>query len=137
MKELTLEAKIDNLNQVLTAVDEELEQADCTMKAQMAIDVAVEEIFVNIAHYAYGDKTGNATIIIDVDAADSKSSITFIDEGVPYNPLEKPDPDVTLSASERQIGGLGIYIVKKSMDEVIYKHKDGKNIFTIILSWAK
>ena len=136
MKEITLEAKVDNLNTVLSAVDEELEKADCTMKAQMAIDVAVEEIFVNIASYAYGDATGDATIIIDVDAGSSMATITFIDSGTPYNPLEKPDPDVTLSAAERQIGGLGIFIVKKSMDDVIYKHEDGKNIFTIVSSWS-
>lgn len=136
MKEITLEAKVDNLNQVMGILDEELENADCSMKAQMAIDVAVEEIFVNIASYAYGDKTGNATIIIDVDAGSSKATITFIDEGTPYNPLEKPDPDVTLSAADREIGGLGIYIVKKSMDEVTYKHEDGKNILTIVSSWG-
>ncbi len=136
MKEITLEAKVDNLNTVLAAVDEELEQADCTMKAQMAIDVAVEEIFVNIASYAYGDSTGNTTINIDVDGASSKATITFIDSGTPYNPLEKPDPDVTLSAEERQIGGLGIFIVKKSMDDVSYKYEDGKNMLTIVSSWG-
>ena len=136
MKEITLEAKVDNLNNVLSAVDEELEKADCSMKAQMAIDVAVEEIFVNISSYAYGDATGDATIILDVDAGTPKATITFIDSGTPYNPLEKPDPDITLSAAERQIGGLGIFIVKKSMDDVIYKYEDGKNILTIVSSWG-
>ena len=136
MKEITLDAKVDNLNTVLAFIDEELEKADCTMKAQMAIDVAVEEIFVNIASYAYGEGEGEATIRLEVDSADSKATITFIDSGTPYNPLEKPDPDVTLSAAEREIGGLGIFIVKKSMDEVIYKHEDGKNIFTIVSSWS-
>ncbi|WP_026527415.1 ATP-binding protein [Butyrivibrio sp. VCD2006] len=136
MKEITLEAKVDNLNNVMVFIDEELESAGCTMKAQMQIDVAVEELFVNIASYAYGDGTGNATIIADVDGAASKATITFIDEGVPYDPLAKDDPDVTLSAAERQIGGLGIFIVKKSMDDVIYKYEDGKNILTIVSSWG-
>ncbi len=132
MKEINLEAKVENLDKVMAFIDAELEAADCSMKKQMQIDVAVEEIFVNIASYAYGDATGNATISIDI--SDNKASITFADEGIEYDPLKKEDPDVTLSAEERQIGGLGIFIVKKSMDEVKYRYEDGKNILTIVSS---
>ena len=107
------------------------------MKEQMKISVAVEEIFVNIAHYAYGDSVGNAEIDIDVDNDKKSIVVLFKDCGTPYNPLEHEDPDISLSAEEREIGGLGIYIVKKSMDEVSYQYKDGKNILTISYTWSK
>ncbi|SKB71521.1 Anti-sigma regulatory factor (Ser/Thr protein kinase) [Lachnospiraceae bacterium] len=137
MKELSIEAKKDKLNDVLAFIDTELEIMGCSMKSQMQIDVAVEELFVNIASYAYEGDDGNAFIKIDTDPDNSKATITFIDEGVPYDPLKKEDPDVTLSAEERPIGGLGIFIVKKTMDDVIYTHEDGKNILTIIASTNK
>ncbi len=129
MKELTIEAKVDNLNEVTLFVDEILEASDCSMKAQMQIDIAVEELFVNVAHYAYGDGVGMVTIRVSVE--DSKAVITFIDGGVPYDPLAKPDPDVTLSAQERAIGGLGIFMVKKSMDSMEYEYTNAKNVLTI------
>ena len=128
MRELDIEAKTENLDQVLAFVDEELEKYGCGMKTQMQIDIAVEEIFVNIAHYAYNPAVGKATIRIEV--TDGTVSLTFIDNGVPYDPLAKEDPDITLSAEERQIGGLGIFMVKKSMDDVKYEYKDGSNILT-------
>ncbi len=129
MSKLNIKAADENLNSVIGFIDEILEQNECSMKAQMQIDVAVEEMFVNVAHYAYTPDTGNVLIECSVD--DGVASITLTDCGVQYDPLEKPDPDVTLSAEERQIGGLGIFMVKKSMDEVYYEYKDGKNIFTM------
>ena len=129
MKEMNIEAKVDNLDRVLAFIDEELEAMDCPMKAQMQIDVAVEEIYVNIASYAYEGKEGPSTIQVEPINDGAAVAITFIDEGIPYNPLAKEDPDVTLSAEEREIGGLGIYIVKKSMDATDYKREDNKNIF--------
>ncbi len=132
MKEITLEAKVENLEKVLAFVDEILSVYDCPMKTQIQIDVAVEEIFVNIAHYAYTPNVGMAEIQTEVSGEDPRCfSITFIDSGIPYDPLKKEDPDITLTAEERQIGGLGIYMVKQSMDEVDYKHENGKNIFTL------
>ena len=136
MKEIVLDAKVDNLPQLLSVIDEELENAGCSMKGQMQIDVAVEEIFVNVASYAYEDGSGSCTIRVETDPANSYVTITFIDEGIPYNPLAKEDPDVTLSADEREIGGLGIFIVKKSMDKTAYERKDNKNIFSMGYSWA-
>lgn len=132
MRELKVEAKVDNLTTVLEFIDELLEQMDCGMKTQMQIDVAVEEMFVNVASYAYGDDVGMATIVVDERQNPHAVAITIIDTGVPYDPLAKEDPDVTLSANERQIGGLGIYMVKKSMDDVLYEYTDGQNIFTMI-----
>lgn len=129
MSELTLEAKLDNLDQVLAFVDKFLEELDYPPKPQMQIDVAVEELFVNIARYAYAPKTGSMTIRIDKDP--QGVAITLIDRGMPFNPLAKLDPDVTLSSDERPIGGLGIFMVKKSMDGMEYQHQDGQNILTI------
>ena len=131
MKELTLEAKVENLDEVLEFVDKELEAHDCSMKIQTQLDVAVEELFVNIAHYAYKPETGSATVRLEILENPLSIVITFIDNGKPYDPLAREDPDVTLSAEERQIGGLGIYLVKKTMDDVKYEYKDGKNILTI------
>ena len=129
MHELVVEAATDKLDEVLGFIDSYLEEWECPMKTQTQIDIAVEEIFVNIAHYAYGDSVGSARIAIARKGDDAQ--ITFTDSGTPYNPLERPDPDVTLSAEERQVGGLGIYIVKKSMDSVSYEYADGHNVLTI------
>ncbi len=131
--ELNIEAKVENLDKVLAFIDDKLEAANCSMKAQMQLDVAVEELFVNVANYAYAPKTGDALIQLSFDEdQDSRTAvITIIDEGVPYNPLLKADPDVTLSADDRQIGGLGIYMVKKSMDSVDYTHEGESNKITI------
>ena len=101
------------------------------MRAQMQIDVAIDELFVNIAHYAYAPGTGEATVRVGFDEAARLVSLTFIDSGVPYNPLEKEDPDVTLSAEERAVGGLGIFMVKKIMDGMAYERIDGRNVLTI------
>ena len=101
----------------------------------MQIDVAVEEIFVNIANYAYPSGEGEAVISIEADKDAKSVSILFEDQGTPYDPLKNEDPDITLSADERPIGGLGIFMVKKSMDEVSYEYKDGKNRLTISKSF--
>lgn len=132
--ELEIEALTDNLQTVLDFVDGHLEKMGASMKAQMQLDVAVEELFVNIAHYAYAPDTGMAVIHVEEFDEKHQISITFTDQGKPYNPLEKPDPDVTLSADEREIGGLGIFMVKKSMDDMRYEYKDGQNTLTITKS---
>lgn len=131
MKELTIEATPENVDKVIEFIDGMLEEYGCGMKAQMAVDVAVDELFSNIAHYAYNPDTGYATVLVDVVNDPLAVEITFIDNGVPYDPLAKADPDTTLPVEEREIGGLGIFIVKKSMDMVSYEYKDGKNILTI------
>ena len=131
MKELTVEAKTTNIEAVTDFVNEQLEALDCPMKAQMQIDIAIDELFGNIAHYAYNPEIGKATVRVEVIEDPLAVTITFIDNGVPYDPLAKADPDTTLSAEEREIGGLGIYMVKKSMDEITYEYKDGQNILKI------
>jgi anti-sigma regulatory factor (Ser/Thr protein kinase) len=131
MKEMTIDAAIENIPAVTAFVEEQLEQYNCPMKAQMQIDIAIDELFSNIAQYAYNPKTGKATVRVEVTENPMAVIITFIDNGVPYNPLAKTDPDVTLSADERQIGGLGIFMVKKSMDDISYEYKNGQNILKI------
>ena len=131
VKELRVKAEVSELDKVLSFTDTILESMGCSMKAQMQIDVAVEEIFVNIAHYAYPSGDGEAVIRIGADEANRAVSITFIDQGIPYDPLKNEDPDITLSAEERPIGGLGIFMVKKSMDDVSYEYKDNRNQLTI------
>lgn len=131
MKELTIDATVENIEKVTSFVDEQLESLNCPMKAQMQIDIAIDELFGNIAHYAYNPEVGPATVRVDVLQEPLSVVVTFIDNGVPYDPLAKEDPDVALPAEEREIGGLGIYMVKKSMDEISYEYKDGQNILRI------
>ena len=128
MKELRIEARIENFDAVLEFVNTELESADCPMKTQTQIAIAVEEIFVNIAHYAYSPEVGGAVIRV---AVGDEVVIEFEDNGKPYNPLERDDPDITIGAEEREIGGLGVFMVKKMMDSVEYRREDNKNILAI------
>ena len=83
-------------------------------------------------NYAYGGESGSAAVRVEVTDEPFEARITFIDEGVPFDPLSVPDPDTELSLDERDIGGMGIHIVRKSMDEVSYEYKDGRNIFTVM-----
>ena len=129
--ELTLEAAAENLQTVIDFVNERLEQTICPVKAQMQMNLAVEEIFINIANYAYAPNRGNATVRIEVSDDPVTVTITFMDRGVPYDPLKKNDPDVSLPAIDREVGGLGIFLTKKVMDDVRYAYKDGQNILTL------
>ena len=129
MKELKLDAVPENLDAVLDFVNAELEAIDCSSKTQSQIAIAVEEIFVNIAHYAYNPEIGAACVRVSVSANELR--LIFEDSGKPYNPLEKPDPDITASAADRPIGGLGIFMVKKIMDTVDYHYENGMNLLTM------
>lgn len=131
MKELTVDATIESIPVITEFIDEQLERLDCPMKALMQINIAIDELFSNIVHYAYHPEVGPATVRVEVLKTPLSVVITFIDQGVPYDPLAKADPDISLSANEREIGGLGIYIVKKNMNEISYEYKDGRNILKI------
>ena len=131
MREMDIAATLENLDTVMAFVDQQLEEAGCSMKTQMQIDIAVEEVYVNIAHYAYNPEVGGVTIRVQIEEEPLAVILTFIDKGKPYDPLAKEDPDVTLSAEDRQIGGLGIFMVKKSMDNVSYEYNEGRNILTL------
>ncbi len=130
MKEITLNATVENIEKVIAFVGTELKMLDCPMKVQLQFNIAIDELFGNIAHYAYQEK-GEATVRLEVEEEPLAVILTFIDSGVPYNPLNADDPDTTLSAEERSIGGLGIFMVKKSMDEMTYRYEEGKNILSI------
>ena len=134
MKEITVEAKTENIELVTDFVNSMLEEADCPMKRQVQIDVAVDELFGNIAHYAYGEGTGEATVRVEILENPPAARLTFIDSGIPYNPLEKEDPDVTLSAAERKIGGLGIFMVTKMASGIEYEYSGNRNILAVTFS---
>ena len=134
MKELKIEATIENLAKVFSFLAESMENFDCDPKVKRQIKLCVEELFVNIAHYAYNPDIGVADISIDtVMTKDGKPKmvISFADSGKPYDPLSLPDPDIEAELEDRKIGGLGVYLVRTTMDNVEYKHEDGQNI-TII-----
>ena len=131
MAEITVAATLDNLNTVLAFVDKQLEQAGCPLKLMTQVDLAVEEIFVNIARYAYHPYVGEARVRCEAGGDPFQIIVGFADRGRPYNPLDRQDPDVTLDAQRRQIGGLGIFMAKKLMDDIQYEYRDGKNIFTL------
>ena len=131
MKEITLPATLENLAPVQAFIEGELEAAGCPMKAMMQISIAVEEIYVNIARYAYDPQVGEATVRCAVGGGPLQVTIQFLDSGKPFDPLARPEADTSLSAEERDIGGLGILMVKKSMDDVQYRYKDGCNILTL------
>ena len=131
MKQMTLPARRKNIPLIIDFVNRELESLGCSRKTEAQIDIAIDELYSNIANYGYEEDDGQVTVTLDTDSVPRTVTISFTDEGKPFNPLERADPDVTLSAKDRKIGGLGIYMVKKSMDDVSYEYKAGKNILTI------
>ena len=128
---ITLPATVENIGKITAFVEGRMEEKDCPLKQIMQVSMAVDEVMANVAMYAYAPGTGDVTVAVDFDDGSRTVSITFIDRGVAFDPLAKDDPDVTLSAEERQIGGLGIFLVKKTMDGMDYRREDGKNILTI------
>ena len=131
MKKLSVEATVANIGAVTAFVEEALEAVGCPMKVMMQINVAIDELFGNIAHYAYKQGTGMAEVGIEIDEAAREVRLTFTDSGIPFDPLAVPEPDVTSSAKERALGGLGIFMVRRSMDGMAYRREDGHNILTI------
>lgn len=130
MEQLTIDAKVENLPQVIEFILAPLED-NCKPKTLMQIELVIEELFVNVASYAYKSEIGKCTICKNLGENPPSITLTFIDSGVPYNPLEKEDPDTTLGVNEREIGGLGIFLVKKNVDEISYEYKDGQNILRL------
>ena len=131
MAEITVAAALDSLDTVLRFVDGQMEQAGCPLKLMTQVDMAVEEIFVNIARYAYHPEAGEASIRCEAGGDPFPHGGGLADRGRPFNPLDRPDPDVTLDAERRQIGGLGILMAKRLMDDIQYEYRDGQNILTL------
>ena len=128
----TFPAKQDALSDVLGFVEQMLDSFECPIKIQVALCVAIEEVFVNVAHYAYGEGEGNMSLGIGFDEESRAITFRMTDKGIPFDPLKKPDPDISLSADEREIGGLGIFITKKTMDSLTYTYENNENILTMI-----
>ncbi len=132
MPKITLPAAIENIEHALDFVNDILDSVDCPMKARTQLNIALDELMSNVALYAYASGKGDVTVSLDILDDPKRAVLTLTDEGVPYDPLQKEDPDVTLSAEERGIGGLGIFIVKRSMDKMTYAYQNGKNIVSIV-----
>jgi len=122
-------AEDGKLHEVIAFAEEEMETHNVDMKSRMAVDISLEELFVNIAHYAYPEGSGEVTVSIEIES--NVIEITLTDQGIPFNPLEISDPDIHADLMDRDIGGLGIYMVKKYMDECHYERRDNNNIFTM------
>lgn len=135
MIEKKFEGIASNFEMAQAFVDELLVSHGCPNNVKFEIDLAIEEIFVNIADYAYTPDIGEVVMKAWLSEDGMKLTLIFEDSGTPFDPLKKPDPDVTLPASERQIGGLGIYLVKETMDEMTYEYVDGKNQLTLVKGW--
>ncbi len=131
MKELTVEAIVEQIETVTEFVNAELEKLDCPMKARIQLDIAIDEIVSNIAYYAYGEKTGTVTVRIEALQQENGVQLMFLDSGVPYDPLTRQDPDISAEIEDRKEGGLGIFLVRKTMDDMKYEYKDGQNCLTI------
>ena len=127
MKEITVDAMIENMNTVTAFVDDFLDQIACPMKSRIQINIVIDEIFGNICHYAYKDSVGAVTVRVESGNTPKAVFLTFTDNGIPYNPLDTEDPDITSSSEERKIGGLVIYLVKKNMDEMKYEYVNQQN----------
>ena len=132
MPKLTLPAEIGQIETATDFINGILESAGCPAKAVVQLDVALDELMSNVAQYAYAPGRGDVTVSLEILGGPPRAVLTLTDGGMPYDPLRKADPDVSLSAEEREIGGLGIFIVKKTMDEMTYAFRDGKNIVTLI-----
>lgn len=131
MKKLVVKAVIESIPTVTDFVDKILEEHSCDMKAKIQIDIAIDEILGNISQYAYESDDGDVSVSIQLEETPKRAIITFIDSGVPYNPITTEEPDTSLSAEERKIGGLGIFMVKKTMDDMTYEYTNNCNILRI------
>lgn len=131
MNDLTVPARTEALEDVQAFLEEQLERWDCSPSLQMQLSLVAEEIFVNIAHYAYPDGAGDAVIRVHFSGQPPVLTLRFADRGIPFDPLAQPEADITLSAQERSIGGLGIFLTRKIMDEAVYSYADGQNILTL------
>ena len=131
MKELTVDAAVENIEVVTNFINQELEKLNCPVKAQTQIAIAIDELFGNIARYAYSPEIGKATVRFSIEEDPLAVTITFIDNGVPFDPLQRAEPDTHAALQDRPIGGLGIFLVKKTMNMVEYSYENGQNILTI------
>lgn len=131
MREITVNAQTACLDEVLAFVEIECSHLDCSIRTSTQILIAVEELFINIVNYAYIGTTGYVHMLFVADNTNGEVTLVFTDDGVPYNPLDTPVPDTTSSAAKRQIGGLGVFLVKKIMTTLNYEYRNKQNVLTI------
>lgn len=131
MRELTVTATMDQIPVITAFVEEELERRQCPPKIRLQLELVIDELISNIVRYAYGDDGGDITVQLEWEEDPAAVVLTFVDQGVPYDPLQRQDPDVSLPAEQRQNGGLGIFLVKQLMDRLEYQFTDGQNVFTV------
>ncbi|MCQ2407519.1 MAG: ATP-binding protein [Oscillospiraceae bacterium] len=131
MPKITLDATVQHLSDVQAFLDEILEAAGCPMAKLLQIQVAAEEIFINVASYAYAPDSGSVTVSAEISGDPAVFTLVFTDSGIPFNPLAQSDPDISLPVAERSIGGLGILLAKKNTNEMLYEYTDGQNILTM------
>ncbi len=132
MMKLRVKSTIENVDLLTEFVNEQLEGMDCSTRAMTQIDIALDELFSNICNYAYGGKIGHVTVYVEELEDEGAVRITLEDEGIPFDPLSHEDPDISLGLKDRTIGGLGIFMVKRTMDDVSYEYKDGLNMLTVV-----
>ena len=132
MVEKEFVAEVSELPNVIKFVEGELEKFDFETKLIMQFNLVVEELFVNIASYAYKEnENGKCKISIEYDQSKQQVQLSFEDSGIKFNPLEKENPDTNIPAQDMKIGGLGILLVKSTMDNIDYKYEDNKNILIL------
>ena len=130
---MRIPATKESMNQILSMVSGDMEKTHCQTKQIYKMEIAIEELFVNIVNYAYPDADGDIEVLYDLsDQGDTvQLDLTLMDTGIPYNPLEEKEPDITLGAEERKAGGLGIFLAKKFMDSISYEYKEGYNCLSV------
>jgi sigma-B regulation protein RsbU (phosphoserine phosphatase) len=131
MDSITVAARTDALDTVCDFVEERLSAFDCPMRTLLQLRLAIEEIFVNIASYAYAPGEGEAEVRCEVLKDPLRVVIRFLDGGKPFDPLAREEADTTEEGLMSREGGLGILLIKKTMDEVRYAYEGGKNVLTI------
>ena len=132
-REVSIQAKTEQLDRLLALIDGDLREAGCPEDVMISVGICAEEIFVNVAHYGYPDGTGEVRVLEEIEG--QTVTLELQDTGTPYNPLLREEPDITLPAGERQVGGLGIFMVRSMMDGVSYEFKDGQNCLKMWKSW--
>ena len=128
---IALDAVPENFAAVQDWIRDRLASVPCSMRTLLELDMIVEEVFINIANYAYGSQIGKAWVDLSMDDSNKCLTMTFRDKGIPYDPLKKETPDLTSPADKRAIGGLGIFLVHEYSDSLSYEYKNGENQLTI------
>jgi len=136
-KSIELDATLENWKSVKNFLKEILVEKNCSRDDERTLQMAIEEIYCNIVNYAYAPHVGKVKIVGHFENDECVIILQFIDEGKPFNPLEKDEPDFTIAPEDREVGGFGIFIVREMVDNMSYEYKDRKNILTLKKNLAK